>query len=164
MDQLSVKLNASNIGGDIGGVLVNHLCYADDICLISLSSAGMQQLLYICDTYAKEYDLLYNGSKSYSLCFKPKCSIFNRPVFTLNHLNIPTVNQSKYPGIIISENNYAPDLKRQMCKLYANVNMIIRKFSRCSPDMKCFLFNFTHRGVTSQQKMIKGAKLIPGGF
>ena len=110
MDQLSVKLNASNIGGAIGGVLVNHLCYADDICLISLSSAGMQQLLNICDTYAKEYDLLYNGSKSYSLCFKPKCSIFNRPIFTLNHLNIPTVNQSKYLGIIISENNCAPDL------------------------------------------------------
>ena len=136
MDQLSVKLNASNIGG----VLVNHLCYADDICLISLSSAGMQQLLNICDTYAKEYVLLYNGSKSYSLCFKPKCSIFNRPVFTLNHLNIPTVNQSKYLGIIISENNCAPDLKRQMCKLYADVNMIIRKFSRCSPDVKCFFY------------------------
>ena len=42
MEQLSVKLNSSNIGGDIGGVLVNHLCYADDIYLISLSSAGMQ--------------------------------------------------------------------------------------------------------------------------
>ena len=41
--------------------------------------------------------------------FQPKCSIFNRPVFTLNHLNISTVNQSKYLGIIISENNCAPD-------------------------------------------------------
>ena len=75
----------------------------------------MQQLLNICDTYAKEYDLLYNGSKSYSLCFKPKCSIFNRPVFT--YLNIPTVNQSKSLGNIISENNCALDLKRHMCKL-----------------------------------------------
>ena len=54
MDQLSEKLNASNIGGDIGGKLVNHLCYADDICLISLSSVGMQQLLSICDIYANE--------------------------------------------------------------------------------------------------------------
>ena len=34
MDQLSVKLSASNIGGDIGGVLVKYLCYADDICVI----------------------------------------------------------------------------------------------------------------------------------
>ena len=59
--------------------------------------------------------------------------------FTLNHLNIPTVNQLKYLGIIISENNCAPDLKRQMCKLYANVNMII-EFSSCSPDVKCFFY------------------------
>ena len=71
-----------------------------------------------------------------NVLYLPKCSIFNRPVFTLNHLNIPTVNQSKYPGIIVSENNCAPDLKRQMCKLYANANMITRKFSRCSPDVK----------------------------
>ena len=140
MDQLSVKLNASNIRADIGSVLVNHLCYADDICLISLSSAGMQQLLNMYDTYAKKYDLLYNGTKSYSLCFKTKCSIFNKPVFTLNHLNIPTVDQSKYLGIIISENNCAPDLKRQMSKLYDNVNMIIRKLSRCSPDVKCLFW------------------------
>ena len=103
MDQLSEKLNASNIGGNIGGKLVNHLCYADDICLISLSSVGMQQLLSICDIYAKEHDLLYNGGKSSSLCFKPKCSTFNRPTFTLNHLNIPNVNQSKYLGIVINE-------------------------------------------------------------
>ena len=121
IDQLSIKLNASTIGGDIGGVLINHWCYADDICLISLSSAGRQQLLNICDTYVKEHDLLYNGSKSYFLCFKPKCSMFNRSIFTLNHLNIPTANQSKYPGIIIIKNNCAPDLKQQMCKLYANV-------------------------------------------
>ena len=84
--------------------------------------------------------MLYNGGKSYSLCFKPKCSTFNRPTFTLNHLNIPNVNQSKYLGIVINETNCNPDLKRQMCKLYANINMLIRKFTKCSPDVKCFLF------------------------
>ena len=41
MDGLSTSLNFSNIGGHIGGNLLNHLCYADDMCLISLSSAGM---------------------------------------------------------------------------------------------------------------------------
>ena len=35
MDDLSIKLNSSGIGGDIGGHLMNHLCYADDLCLIS---------------------------------------------------------------------------------------------------------------------------------
>ena len=81
-------------------------------------------------------DLLYNGDQSYSLCFKPKCSTFHRPTdTTLNHLNIPNVNQSKYLGIVINETNCNPDLKRQMCKLYANINMIITKFSKCSAVM-----------------------------
>ena len=43
-----------------------------------------------------------------------------------------------YLQLKISENNCSPDLKRQMCKLHANVNMIIRKFSRCSPNVKYF--------------------------
>ena len=34
MDQLSVTLHASNIGRDIGGKLVNNLCYTDEICFI----------------------------------------------------------------------------------------------------------------------------------
>ena len=42
----------------LGEILGVHLCYADDICLISLSSARMQQLLNICDTYDKEYDCI----------------------------------------------------------------------------------------------------------
>ena len=44
IDQLSIRLNTSSIGGDIGGHLINYLCYADDLCLISLSSAGMQSM------------------------------------------------------------------------------------------------------------------------
>ena len=45
MDDLSLSLNCSGIGGYIWTTLINHLCYADDLCLISLCSSGMQQLL-----------------------------------------------------------------------------------------------------------------------
>ena len=38
MDDLSVALNNSGIGGNLGDAFLNHLCYTDDICLISLSS------------------------------------------------------------------------------------------------------------------------------
>ena len=63
MDDLSIKLNQSSIGGDIGGHLVNYLCYANDLCLISLSSVGTQQLLDMCSTNAIEHLLTYNGCK-----------------------------------------------------------------------------------------------------
>ena len=70
MDDLSVNLNSSGIGGYLGDAFLNHLCYADDICLISLSSSRMQQLLDICQTYATSHQLLYNDAKSFSLCLK----------------------------------------------------------------------------------------------
>ena len=44
--------------------------------LIGLPSSGMLQLISMCDTYAKDHDLLYNGCKSCSLCFNLKYSIF----------------------------------------------------------------------------------------
>ena len=38
MDDLSVALNNSGIGGCLGDAFINYFCHADDICLISLSS------------------------------------------------------------------------------------------------------------------------------
>ena len=46
--------------------------YADDLCLISLSCNGMQQVLHTCNKYAAEHQLLDNESKSFSLCLKKK--------------------------------------------------------------------------------------------
>ena len=45
MDGLSDILNQCGIGGSISGRMVNHMLYADDLCIISLSSAGLQELL-----------------------------------------------------------------------------------------------------------------------
>ena len=77
LDDLSCELIRSNIGGRIGGEIVNHLSYADDLCLICLSSAGMQELLNVCSKYATKHSLSYNASKSYSLCFKATTIKFN---------------------------------------------------------------------------------------
>ena len=124
MDQLSIKLNRSGIGGNIGGHLINRLCYADDLCLISLSFAGMQKLLDMCSNHAIEHLLTYNGSKSFSLCFKLKHINFHAPYFYLNSLEIPRVDQCKHLGIMFSIKNCDIDIKRQMRKIYANINIL----------------------------------------
>ena len=54
MDQLSIRLNCSGIGGDIEGYLNDHLYYADYLCSISLSSAGTQSVLEISNSYTTE--------------------------------------------------------------------------------------------------------------
>ena len=54
IDGLSDILNKSTIGGSIGGNRINHMLYANDLCMVSLSSAGLQQLLVQCDDYCKK--------------------------------------------------------------------------------------------------------------
>ena len=41
IDGLSDILNKSSVGGSIGGKRINHMLYADDLCIVSLSSAGL---------------------------------------------------------------------------------------------------------------------------
>ena len=58
-----------NVGGSIGGKRINQLFYADDVCLLSLSSEGMQNILDICAIYAIEHDLIFNETKTMYMCF-----------------------------------------------------------------------------------------------
>ena len=120
MDDLSITLNNSGIGGYLGDAFLNHLWFAGDICRISLSSSGMQQLLNICQNYATNHQLLYNGAKSFSLCFKNNDIKIKQPSFYLAHLKVPIVENYKYLGDL--------DLKRQMRKIYTNANLLLRKF------------------------------------
>ena len=48
VNELNECLNKSGIGRSMNGIIINHMLYADDICIISLSSVGLQQLLNIC--------------------------------------------------------------------------------------------------------------------
>ena len=74
MDDLSVALNNSGIEGYLGDAFLNHLCYADDICLISLSSDNVvRYYIVIYSMYGFEIfvcififvDLCYNENNSF---------------------------------------------------------------------------------------------------
>ena len=93
---VSLKFNCSGIGGYIGISFINHLCYAYDLCLISLSSSGMQHLLNICKEYASTHNFLYNGSKSIALYFNKNTLKVSSPSFYLDQMKIPIVDQCIY--------------------------------------------------------------------
>ena len=64
INDLSIRLSETGIGGSISGKFVNHMIYADDLCVISLSSSGLQSLLNICTEYCQLHDLTFNAKKS----------------------------------------------------------------------------------------------------
>ena len=69
IDGLSDILYKSSVGGSIGGKRINHLLYADDLCIVSLPSAGLQQLLTICDQYCAVHSITFCKVSVASLIF-----------------------------------------------------------------------------------------------
>ena len=143
IDDLSIQLNKLKVGGVMGSMIINHLLYADDIVLISPSSAGLKKLLAVCEQFGIEHDLLFNASKSAIMFFKSNyMSSFIIPNFKLNGNIISVVEEFKYLGHFICNNlSDKADIERQRKKIYAQGNSLIRKFHMCTLETKLILFN-----------------------
>ena len=124
IDGLSDSLNKSSIGGSIGGKRINHMLYADDLCIVSLSSAGLQQLLSICDQYCAMHSVTFNVKKSVCMFFRcsmnKTCDITN---VVLSGNIIDYVHKTKYLGVLLSSDmKTSIDVCRQTSKFYAQAN------------------------------------------
>ena len=133
-------LNKSTIGGSLGGKRINHLLYTDDLCIVSLFSAGLQQLLSICDQYCASHSLTFNVLNSVCKFFRSKMNkVCAKVSIVLSGNNIEFVHETKYLLIINSSLKPSYDVVRQTRKFYAQANMLLRNFRYCTNDVKCML-------------------------
>ena len=127
VNELSELLNKSGIGGNLGGTIIYHMLYADDICIVSLSSSGLQHLLNICSDYCERHDLTFNAKISMCMYFSTSinkhCGL---AVIYLGNCECQFVNEVKYLGIMIHSS--------------MKTTLLLRNFRHCSDDVKCSLF------------------------
>ena len=116
--------------------------YADDLAIVSPCSAGFQQLLNICSEYGLKFDVKYNAKKSVvMICRTKEDQKLNFPVFYLSGHTLSVCNSCKYLGHIINDKmEDDADMHRQRRMLYAQANMLARKFHYCSDEVKVSLF------------------------
>ena len=141
-DELSKRLNVTEIGCHINGKSINHLLYADDSVLLAPTHHALQKLLNICSNYANEVELVYNSKKTVCMTVKPKwLKDVPAPDVVLNDKNLKFVTEHKYLGIIMSQDLLDDqDIRQQRKALYARGNALIAKFRKCSTNVKCKLF------------------------
>ena len=60
-DSLLKRLGESGVGCQMVGHFTGALAYADDITLLSLSMSELRTLSTICEEYATEFDVTFNG-------------------------------------------------------------------------------------------------------
>ena len=67
-DSLLNRLEESGVGCHLGGNFTGARAYADNITLLSPSMSGLRTLSKVCEEYATEFDVTFNG-KNVSCCF-----------------------------------------------------------------------------------------------
>lgn len=136
------RLSKMHVGCYIDGLCINNISYADDMVLLSPSVSALRKMLAVCESYAESHGLIYNSKKSEFIVFEAggKCPDTVPPILlcgsTLNR-----VYEFKYLGhIITADLKDDRDIERERRALAVRINMLSRRFARCSKQVKITLF------------------------
>ena len=141
VNQLTNRLIACKAGCYFNDMCINHVLYADDICLLAPSASAMQSLLDVCYEYGTDNDILFNPIKSVCTVFKPKAYKRFTPTVFIGDDALKFTKEAKYLGFTFNDSKCDDsDMLRQMRLLYAKSNTLLRTFSHCSSDVKVTLF------------------------
>ena len=142
VDDLSHRLNKCKTGCYIGGKLVNHTMYADDLVILSPNDKGLDDLIRICKLFADDHDMLFNATKSAVMVHRSRYSMdIDQLEFKLYNEVVPIVEKYKYLGHILCNNlRDDADMARQCRILYAQGNVLRQRFYMCNVDVKLKLF------------------------
>ena len=109
--------------------------YADDLVIFSPYSAGLHQLLRFC----ADFDIKYNSKIMIVRSREDRQATF--PDFYLSGTAHSVCSEITYLGHIIADDlSDDKDIYRPCRRLYAQANMLCRKFSMCSVPVKISLF------------------------
>jgi hypothetical protein len=90
IDELLCRLRKSGIGCHVGPFYSSAFGYADDICIIANSIKDLKSMIKICENYASDYNVQFNGSKSQLIKFSTSGdNIINSDVYVSGTKVIP---------------------------------------------------------------------------
>ena len=77
-----------DIGCHIGHHYVGSVCYADDIALLAPSHSALRILLRECESFAADYNLIFNAAKTHLICFRSSIKVegSGKFIFSGHHL------------------------------------------------------------------------------
>ena len=139
VDDLLEKLKSKGIGCHIGHIFVGALGYADDLILLCPSVVGLNNMIKICEDYANEHDILFNGKKSKYLVFGPY--EYNHTVRVNNEI-VERCNKAVHLGHILhTGDNHDALIGDAIVKLNNSFHVFMSRFNSCNTTTRNKLFH-----------------------
>ena len=137
IDELLLKLKNAGFGCHIGNYYFGALGYADDIVLLCPTKEGLREMIRICETYAFEHDLIFNGNKSQLFVSGPVME--NLSKCYVNDIEVPVCKKALHLGNLIS-NNMHDTIDYGITKFNSSYNYFMSSFGKCQSSVKNKLF------------------------
>lgn len=140
-DGLLKRLSDTGVGCHMGSRFTGSLAYADDITLLSPSMKGLKLMSTVCEKYAEEYDIIFNGSKSQLLFFQGRCSSSSSLDICVGGKIITASESAIHLGHTVSPHDRERIVKSSKSKFWKSFNIFMSDFGKLSCDIKSKLFS-----------------------
>ena len=134
MDGLFEQLEKSGVACHMGNHYTGCIEYADDITLLTPTRSGLKVLIDICEKYAHEHCVNFNGSKSRYLSFRGRnCKPDSKTVF-FNDTELYSTQD--YPVLVILKQRFSKCIHKAMNRNSPIINSVV-KLSIANPWSNC---------------------------
>ena len=140
MDRLFQKLESSGVGCYMRNHYAGAEGYADDLALATPTLTAMRILVGVCELYAADYDVKFNGTKSQFLFFRGRnCDPDDRSII-VNGIELQQVSKAIHLGHVISTDDKDSLVSDAIAKFWRSFNIFTADFSEVYSYIKCKLF------------------------
>ena len=140
VDGMLQKLRDSQIGCNVGNMYMGCMSYADDLVLLAPTISSLNHMIKICETYAVEHNIQFNGTKSKLAVFSNDRDQF-MPTIYVSGEQVEIVNSLKYLGHTLHTDILNPHVEYVRRDFLLKVNSFLGDFPDIASFVKYDLFN-----------------------
>ena len=137
LDELLRRMSNSRLGCYIGNIFCGTLAYADDVIILAPSVASLCDMLSICESFANDYNIIFNSCKSKLLVF-PEVDNKEVSIMFLGGI-IEHVVECNHLGNIIGVSSDKRNIEANIGQFNAKLNVLMRDFCYVNFEIKYLL-------------------------
>ena len=140
IDGLFKRLARSGLGCYMGSLFLGALGFADDVTLLAPSLRAAQHMVSICEEYANEFHIIFNGSKSKLMVFRhAEDNSQGLSIHIGSHVILESSAELHLGHKISTDNVSATLVKEAKGNFWSSFNSLMSSHGSISPDLLCRL-------------------------
>ncbi len=139
-DEMLLRLKKKSIGCMIGLFYLGAFAYADDVILLCPSRRGLQEMLFICESFAAEYSVSFNHKKTQCIKFCKDNDVDCGTVILNNNVLSWEKNVNHLGNILNQYLTDSDDIKKKKGHFVGSVNKLMSNFGTVQSPVLVKLF------------------------